>query len=233
MDRNMSCSGRSRLEEAIRRYEYTHYSAFPEENGEIVYSQRYLKKMHSLCKKSRALFFPVRNAVGKRAAAIILTAVLLMTGMFTASAEARRSFAEWFTNVYEYFTEIFSSEHDISHAPKSVETIYLPTALPQYYFLSESYISQGEAKTSWRNHADETIIFIQTPLHSKTTVDSENVAHETFYLDGIKYLIVKNKRKNCIYWNGKDYAFTLIIPDTLSQTEYEAIISSVRESDAP
>ena len=225
---NISHCGRLRLQEAILNCEYAYYNALPQYEEPILYSARYLKKIRALCRgKDFSLPFFGSN-IRKIAAVAMLTAVIFFTGIFSA-VDARNTVAQWFTDIRERFTEIFFSGNDIEKAPDSIETPYAPTEIPSGFTEKDRYLVQGEVKFTWENNRGEHIIFIQTPLYSKTTLDNEKTEYETAVISGQKYFLVQKNERMCIYWNTNDYAFTLIVPQTLSEKQWTAIAQSVRE----
>lgn len=225
---NRPTYGKSRLQEAIRRYEITCYDAFPEAEEPICYSDRYLKKIKRLCRKSDSLFRYPKLGFRKAVAVALCTAMLLITGIFSVTA-TRTAVTEWFINVYESFTEIFSIRQNRVIAPDSIETAYSPTALPEGYKLYEEYLVQSELKLTWKNAQEESIYFIQTPLHSKSTFDNENAESETAVIADMKCFVVRKNGNTCIYWSTKEYSFTLIVPETVDREQYSAIIASIQE----
>ena len=227
MDNQQIC-GKSRLQEAIRRYEITCYDSLPETEEPICYSARYLKKMKSLCRKSDPLFRYPKLGFRKSVAVALCTAILLITGVFSVTA-TRTAVTEWFVNVYESFTEIFSIRQNKVTAPDSIETAYSPTVLPEGYTLHEEYLVHSELKLTWKNAQEESIYFIQTPLHSKSTFDNENAESETAVISDMKCYVVRKNGNTCIYWSTKEYSFTLIVPETVSHAQYSAIIASIQE----
>ena len=226
---NQTTYGKSRLQEAIRRYEITRYDAMPEAEEPICYSDRYLKKINRLCKKSDPFFSYPKLGFRKAVAVALCTAMLLITAVFSVTA-TRTAVTEWFINVYESFTEIFSIRQNKDIAPDSIETAYSPTALPEGYTLHEEYLAQSEHKLTWKNKQEEYVYFIQTPLHAKSTFDNENTENETAFLSDVKCYIVRKNGKTCLYWNTKEYSFTLIVPETVSREQYSDIIASVQET---
>ena len=227
MDNNLTC-GKTRLEEAIRRYECSCYTTLPQSDEPIPYSARYRRHIRRLGRNQRASFtFPI-PVISKYAAAVLLTVILAFTSIFSVSA-ARITVAEWFVNIYESFTEIFSSDRDIARAPDSIETVYTPTKLPSGYAFKENYLSRSESKLTWENAKGECIFFIQTPLYSKTTVDNEDTEHETFLINDTRCFLTQKNGKTCVYWNSKEYSFSLIVPKELTREEYTEIIASVTE----
>ncbi len=225
MDNQTTC-GSFRLREAIRRFECEYYDSLPQSEAEIVYSARYRKKMERLCKRSELSFIFPQLSVKKCTAVALLTCLILMTGIFSVSA-TRNAVTEWFINVYESFTEIFSARADIGKKPDTIETAYTPEGIPSDYFRTETYRAQSEWKLTWTNEAGECIYFIQTPLSSKITVDNDETESETLCIAGNPCLITRKNEKVCVYWNGRDYAFSLIVPETIGFEQYSAMIASV------
>lgn len=219
--------GQYRLEEAIRRYEAAYYDSLAEASGEIAYSKRHQEKMARLLRKERRSASPF----GKRAAALLLAAALLCAGVLGVSASRHASVADWFEKIYERFTEIFFAKKDISIAPTRVETIYLPAYIPEGYSLNETYLAESESKNIWENDKDEQIVFMQATLDSKTTVDHEDATYETREIDGVKFFILCKKEKRCYYWNSGEYAYSLIVAETLSEEDALAIIRSIEKTD--
>ena len=222
--------GKKRLEEAICRYESTYYDTFPEACGEIAYSKQYLRKMNVLLQRSKSPFSVMLVGTARRAAAIILVIGFLCGGIFTVSG-AHHSIAEWLVKAYHQFTEFFFTERDSLSAPTSVEDLYLPTYIPCGYTLHDRYLAESEAKTVWMNCREESILFVQTTLDAKTTVDNEHTEADVRYLGDMKFYVLRKKEKKCYYWNGKEYTFSLIVPDTIKEEICLMMISSVTISE--
>ena len=227
MDNRQIC-GKSRLQEAIRRYEITCYDSLPEAEEPICYSARYLKKMNRLCRKSDTLFRYPKLGFRKSVAVALCTAILLITSLFSVTA-TRTALTEWFVNIYESFTEIFSIRQNRVIVPDSIETAYAPTEIPEGYTLCEEYFVHSEVKLTWKNAQEEYIYFIQTPLYSKSTFDNEDAETETAVISDMKCYVVRKNGTTCMYWNTKEYSFTLIVPEMVSPEQYAAIIASVQE----
>ncbi|MBQ2987886.1 MAG: DUF4367 domain-containing protein [Clostridia bacterium] len=225
---NPNICGQSRLQEAIRRYEASLYASMPQSEEPIRYSSRYRRRMRKLCGNLYAR--PALPAIGiqKYAAVALLTALLLVTSIFSISA-TRTAVSEWFINIYESFTEIFSPQRGRHTAPDSIEKVYFPSGIPDGYFLEDNYLAQNESKFTWENENGDRIFFIQTPLHSKTTVDNEETEQETTWIGEVKCLFTRKNGKTCVYWNNREYAFSLIASKELTREEYTEIITSVTE----
>ena len=228
MDNQVIC-GSFRLREAIRRFECEYYVSLPQSEEEIVYSKRYRKKIDRLCKRSALSSAFPHLGVRKYVAVALLTCLFLMMGIFSASA-TRSAVSEWFVNIYESFTEIFSARADLEKKPSTIETAYTPTAIPEDYQHVENYLAQSEWKITWKNTSGDSIYFIQTTLSSKATVDNEEAECEMLRIADKQCLLIRKNGKICIYWNGKNYAFSLIVPETVTAEQYVDIIASVEKN---
>ncbi|MBQ8496453.1 MAG: DUF4367 domain-containing protein [Clostridia bacterium] len=217
--------GKTRLEEAIGTFEWSYYESLQEAEGTVEYSERYQRKIDKLLKERSA-----RTSVfGKRTAAILLAAVLLCFGVIGISAAKYPSALEWLEKIYGSFTEFFFSSRDISLAPEQIEMIYAPAYIPEDYILKDRYLAQSEVKVVWMNHKEEQIIFLQTILDAKTTVDHEDAKYETRKIGDCKIFVLYKKEKRCYYWTDDDYAYSLIVADTLSDEICMEIIRSVKK----
>ena len=219
--------GKSRLQEAIRRYEYAYYASMPQSEEVFSHSRRYRKKMRELCRAPRIAYHPPHLGIRKSLAVALATALIVATAILSVSA-ARTALGEWFVNIYESFTEIFSAQADVDKKPDSIETAYAPTELPNGYRRTDEYRTQGEWKLTFENGSGEQIFFIQTPLSSKTTVDTENAEYEVREIAGISCFLTQKNDKTCIYWNTDEYAFSLILPTSVEVEQYSKILTSVR-----
>jgi len=226
---NAQSNGRLRLMQAIQNCEYDYYSSLPQSEEPIHYSARYLRKIRSLHRKIDFSVLLPRPTTRKYTAAILLTAILFFTGIFSV-AQARNAVAEWFTNICERFTEIFFSEQDADKAPDSIESPHAPTKIPLNFTEKDRYFAQGELKLTWENERGEYIVFIQTPLHAQTTLDNEQIEYETTVISEKNCILIQKKEKICIFWNTDDYAFTLIVPQSLPREQWSDIIGSVRKT---
>ncbi|MBQ9748691.1 MAG: DUF4367 domain-containing protein [Clostridia bacterium] len=222
MDKNRAL-GKSRLEEAIREYECTRYDSFPVAEGEIMYSDAYLRRMRRLLLVPQARH---RRGFGYRVAAILLAAVLIGGGAMGVSA-SRQSISAWITEIYERFTEFFFPGREIVASPDIIGTRMMPTSVPEGFLLCQKYFAQTETKVQWQSTRGDALFFLQTTRGAKTTVDHEESELTIFYEGGVKYAFVSKKGKQCFYWSDQSYAYSLIAPEYLSRDVCMAIIRSV------
>ncbi len=223
--------GRKKLEEAIREYELSSAETYPKAQGEISYSLTYEKTMRRLIDRESPKKFVFRRCFHRRAAAALLAAAMLLSGMIAVSASKRSEIIQWITKVYENCTEIFFEKRDISVAPQKMDTIYLPTQIPDGYTLQKCSIQEYSAKTVWMDENDRKIILMQNMIDTKVTLDHEDAQLETVFINNQNIVIVKKKEKKCYYFSTSEYAFSLIVPDTLDDTQCLDILFSLQKAE--
>ena len=225
--------GKNKLEEAIGRFESSYYDSFAEVSGEICHSERYRRKMKTLLNKNGASQdLAAKGGFKKRLAVILLASALLFAGVLGVSASKHSSaFTKWIEKTCERFTEIFFEQRDIDLAPLYIETLYLPTYIPDEYTLFDHNVNNFEARTVWENKSDEQILFLQMTMNSKTTLDHEDALYEMKEIDGIQYLVLTKNGKRCHYWSLGNYTYFMIVPEGLSKEESFAIIHSMETAE--
>lgn len=219
---NENSLGQSKLEEAILFCEREYYGNFQETEGEIVYSVRHQRKM-------RALRYGTSRAggFGKKIAVILIAATLLCGSAIAVSSVQVPAIAQYFTNIRERFTEILFHKRDISEAPSRIETHYAPSYIPEGYAIQKCFEAQTNHSTIWKNESGDMIVFNQMTLDIKSTFDHEQTQAESFSVGNICGFVISKKGKICHYWNTKDYSFSLITEQTLSEETRAAIIASI------
>lgn len=224
MDKHQT-SGRSKLEEAIRRYEHAAYDTLPVFEGEICHSPRYCRRMRRLMKTPTGLL--LFGDIGKRAAAILVAVCFLFGGVLSVSA-SRRTVSDWITSVCERFTELFFSESSLTVSFGTVDAVMCPEEVPEGFTLCERYDTRSEFKMIWKNAEGEMLIFVQAPRTSKSTVDHEMAVFEIFYEGELRFAVSQKSGMQCYYWSDTDYAYTLIAPDALTREMCVRTALSVR-----
>lgn len=219
---NEKSLGQSKLEEAILFCEREYYGNFQETEGEIVYSARHQRKM-------RALRYGTSRAggFGKKIAVILIAATLLCGSAIAVSSVQVPAIAQYFTNIRERFTEILFHKRDISEAPSRIETHYAPSYIPEGYAIQSCFEAQTNHSTIWKNESGDMIVFNQMTLDIKSTFDHEQTQAESFSVGNICGFVISKKGKICHYWNTKDYSFSLITEQALSEETRAAIIASI------
>ena len=223
---NKEKSGQDKLMEAMRLSEFSYCEKFPRVEGEIYYSEDYLRDMEKLIKKSRNPIRGCFDTVGKRVAAAAIAAIALSGSMMSVSA-VRKPVVEFITNVYEKFVEIFFDEEDVAKAPSTIDTVYTLGIVPEGYTINKYIIDADSTYMSWINNNGEKLVFMQGILDGNNMIDNEDAQFELISIDGMKIAYVNKNGAKYYFWNTLDYKFTLLVSETISHDAALELIESV------
>lgn len=197
----------------------------PEES--VVFSPELQRNMERLLRSQRKRK-KILNTPHKKAVAAIL-AVTVFIGAAMSCRCIRETVVEFFTEVYEHFTEFFFGENDRAAASRSVDDIHIPAYIPDGYEFVEQRKSDDlveEIRILWENERGDKIIFYQSSLSFTTTLDSEKALIRTIDSETTIKSIQKDNQ-TFIFWNDDSYAYTLIVSG-LSEFEIVKIIKSAK-----
>ena len=192
---------------------------------DIFFSHKLERKMSHLIKSPRKSVWHCFNTPLKKALAACL-AILIFSSTIMGCSQTREPIVEFFTEVYEQFTEFFFSKTDRENSSKTVSDIHKPTYIPEGYELVEQTIlNNRECRIMWQNQGNSNIAFYQTVLTMKTTLDTEN-ANTLTIDDNRKIAIIQKGENTFVFWNDNAYAYILIC--NLSEDEIIKIIESIK-----
>ena len=103
-DKNLT--GRERLEKAFEQFDVLYLEKYPPTEGNIEYSEQYLKNMQKLIKLSRSAFY-MYLTTSRNCFAIIAVSVLLVIGYTMSASVIRAPIIDFFAKITEKFTELF------------------------------------------------------------------------------------------------------------------------------
>ena len=190
---------------------------------DIFFSQKLERKMSHLIKSPRKSVWHCFNTPLKKTLAACL-AIVIFASSIMGCCQIREPIVEFFTEVYEQFTEFLFSKTDRDNSPKTVSDIHIPTYIPEGYELVEQTIlNNRECRIIWQNQENSNIAFYQTVLTMKTTLDTEN-ANTLTIDDNRKIAIIQKGENTFVFWNDNAYAYMLIC--NLSEDEIIKIIKS-------
>lgn len=221
--------GRSKLQQALLEISKNYLESLelaPEED--ISFSPKLEFRMARLLKAKRKSHRNLINTSFKKTIAACL-AIIIFAGAIIGCNKIREPIVEFFTGVYEKFTEFFFGMEDKETASKVIEEVHMPTYVPEGYKLEEPTIltnNNHEAKTIWSNASGTKIILFQSSFGATTLIDTEN-ATTIIINDDIKVSIVTKGNELYVFWNTGKYAYSLIVCD-ISQDEIIKIIKSIK-----
>lgn len=193
--------------------------------GEHVFSENFLKKMDKVV-LSHA-YEECTARVGKnrrirlilsRAAIIVLVISICCFGVAMSVEAYRNQIFTFFRNIYEDFTEIIisSDKESVDDNTEKNFTAADITNIPEGFITAISEDSSAHSFRQYENDIGDFICLDQVPISDTDSsqsflFDSEDTICETIDINGYEgYLYRKEDGSRCdIWWNTKDYMFTL------------------------
>ena len=163
----------------------------------------------------------------KWVACIVLVFAILSSVVVNVEA-IRSPFVEFFLKIYERFSDVFVQSKGKSDAPEHIETMFLPTAIPDGYGVKQ------------RSEADTLILIIYTNANNlQIRFEQQILCNAHFALnteDSQLYEIPVgaqigqyfiNNGFISLSWIAHDYAFCLSVPDCFTIEEAVQIAESL------
>ena len=225
---NKERSGRDKLMEAMRLSEKTYCDKFSCVDGEIRYSEEYLRDMKRVLSKSKNPIHRCFNSVGRRVAGIAAALLIAFSCSMTVKA-IREPVVEFFVNIYEKFVEIIFGEDDIAKAPDTIETVYTLGFIPDEYEVDRFIIDDSATSMLWRNAQGDMIVLSQGVLEGSFTVDVEKSDFDIIDWNGIRIAYTEKYGIKSFFWNSEEYEFSLTISSNISEEEALALIESLKK----
>ena len=107
-------------------------------------------------------------------------------------------------------------------APTEIETVYLPTAIPEGYTLEET--RSGYA--FWKNGKNE-ITFRQMTTKNDVTLDTKLAEITDIVVDRHMGIMYREPTLNILIWDAQGYLFELICPAEMTDSEILAVAESL------
>ena len=222
----MNNKGREKLLEAFKAVNTKELKdiQLPEEN--VIYSQKYQENIsHILIPRKKTCVKQWHGAL-KRVAVFVITFTILLSSAMTVKA-FRDPIIEFFVKVYDNMAEIIYDKDAAASAPQKIETVYVPTYIPEGYVVETEDISEEYVQIIWRNKSiNRSIFFDQDTLEGQSTINPE----VTIIYDGdLKILCTEKLGTKGFFWTDQEYKFGLILPSDISTEECLDIIRSIKE----
>ncbi len=179
---------------------------------EYTFSDRHNKRMERMFEHHDSFFYLITRTP-KKAIASSFIALILATSVIIATNSSAQAFAtDFFTNIFKEFTDIFFV---VENELEEIEEYYAPSYIPEGYEVDNIDKRKLEFGIEYKNDSDEIIIFDQAlPIEFGVMADTEQLKEdetlEEIKVNNEKAILIFNKLDYHLYWNNKQYRFTLI-----------------------
>jgi len=198
-----------------------------EELAKITFSPEFEERMRKMFARRKYGYYTLFGTVGRRIASVSV-ALLLTATILTASVEAIRTpVVQFFTEVYEKFTQIFVTD-DTPDTPDLVFEPHAPTYIPEGYTISDEQLFDSHYQIVYVNADGDRIRFVQEwKGNIDITADTEGIQHMSFAFETFEGISYTNKGKTFLIFTDSEYEFA--IAATLNVEELMKIAKSIEE----
>lgn len=190
----------------------------------VLVSPKFEQKMQKLIKRRKNPLWKFVNTPIKRLVAACL-AVIILCGALMSFRPIREPVVEFFGNLYERFTELFSSQSDFS--PNKIEETKTFTYVPEGYELESTTNNHIAVTTIWKNSYGKTIKLNQGIKNGSVTFDTENAEYGILNNNGIEVFYSSKNGLSLYFWVDESYDYSIICYDELPAEEILKMIDSL------
>ena len=183
----------------------------------------YDNKIYNIISNSR-----VKSKHYHKGIVILVAAILVcLTTMMSISA-IRIKVIDFVVSIYEKFVSISVDETPTSF-PKTIETIYKPTYIPDD-FKESAYIQDAlTVRTIWDSSYSQIKFYQNAILDNMSKLDNESSSYNIAFVNDKKIFFILKNNEFTIKWTNNEYMFILICSNTVNWEEIEKIIMSVEK----
>ncbi|MFQ8952798.1 MAG: DUF4367 domain-containing protein [Oscillospiraceae bacterium] len=218
---------REEFKAAFREIVSSEFAHIPTDESSIdfTFSEKFNKKMEKLIKSQRKPYWNFISTVSRRAAAIIVAIITLVTAAFSVKA-IREPIIKFIKQVYESFTH-YSFDGD------TVEIItkeYTITQMLDGYEQFDKLTSENTIATTYKNKLGDTIIFTQmtTEYSIGYFVDNESGEQYTETVDDIEIEFKEWYDTKTAIWANDGYVFSIDCIGNISFEDIKQIIRTIK-----
>ena len=150
---------------------------------EVVISPKIEQRMQKLIERRKNHFWKFVNTPLKRVIAACF-AVIILCGSLMSFRPIREPVAEFFVNMNEKLTKLFSSRSDFS--PKKIEEVKSFTYIPKGYELESTTNHNITVTTIWKNKDGKKLKLHQGTKNGSVFFDTENAEYGILNNNGIE-----------------------------------------------
>lgn len=223
------------FEQALLDVTLEEFSDIPNKEDEIdvTFSPAFVAKSEKLIRDTQRKSWQYVNTGMKRIALIAIFAALLATTALAFPA-IREAIIRFFIHDEETHYEFSFDPEQAATAPDCIETVYVPTYIPDGYCEDSKVIATPAVCIIWYNSETDSWIDyeqLKMPDNLDSTdwygINAENVTKERLYLNGYDILKIYDKDATTFIWTDNSYFYNLTCSNAVSQEEMQQIFCSI------
>lgn len=209
----------AKLQEAFDLFVEQQNALLPNEEtvATVTLSADFKERMRKILNRQKCGFFVLFGTVGRRVASIMI-AILVAATVATISVEAlRRPVVQFFTEVFERFTQVFFVDNTPDTPQVEMEK-RTPAYIPEGYVLEREEDYGFWYKVTYKNEFDKNINYVQRWKESGLLItDTENTQHAEITVGNYQGVTYENKGFVYVVFSDEQYTYTLSAPLSLDE----------------
>lgn len=222
------------FEQALLDAALEEFSDIPDKDAEIevTFSPAFVAKSERLLQHTRQKSWWHVNAAMKRAALVAAIAALLVSTAMAIPA-VREEVIRFFIREQGTHIAVAFDPKQAANAPECIETVYVPTYVPEGYQEDTRSASTSAVCATWRDQHGNAIAYHQLPVSNEPSnselygISSNGSRTRILYLNGYKVLSVQDGHTISYVWTDREYFYDLSCSSTVSQKEIIQIFGSI------
>ncbi len=223
------------FEQALLDATLEEFSDIPdrEEEVDVSFSRVFIVKAEKLIRNSQRKAWQYVNTGMKRAVLVSIIAVLLASTALAVPA-IREAIIKFFLQNEQTHYEFSFDPEQAAKAPECIETVYLPTYIPDGYQEDSKVITAPSVIVIWHNSETDSWIDyeqMKIPDEPENTdwygLNAENVKEERLNFNGYNVLSVYDTEISTYIWTDDSYFYNLTCSNTVSQAQMQKIFYSI------
>lgn len=201
----------AKLQEAFDLFVEQQNALLPNEEtvATVTLSADFKERMRKMLNQQKCGFFVLFGTVGRRVASIMI-AILVAATVATISVEAlRRPVVQFFTEVFERFTQVFFVD-DTPDTPLVEMEKRVPAYIPEGYAVEREEDYGFWYRVTYASETDDIISYVQRLKESIAILaDTENVQHSKIVINEHQGITYESKGFVYVVFSDEQYTYTL------------------------
>lgn len=222
------------FEQALLDASLEEFADIPDNEDEInvTFSPVFTAKAEKLVRNTQRKSWRYVNTAMKRVAVAAIVAVLLATTAMAIPA-VREEVIRFFIREQGTHIAVAFDPKQAANAPECIETVYVPTYVPEGYQEDTRSASTSAVCAIWHDDSGNSIVYHQLPVSDDPSksdqygVHSEGAKMQMLYLNGYRILSIYDDNVASYVWTDHEYFYDLSCCNTVPQNEMMRIFASI------
>lgn len=222
------------FEQALLDASLEEFADIPDNEDEInvTFSPVFTAKAEKLVRNTQRKSWRYVNTAMKRVAVAAIVAVLLATTAMAIPA-VREEVIRFFIREQGTHIAVAFDPKQAANAPECIETVYVPTYVPEGYQEDTRSASTSAVCAIWHDDSGNSIVYHQLPVSDDPSksdqygVHSEGARMQMLYLNGYRILSIYDDNVASYVWTDHEYFYDLSCCNTVPQNEMMRIFASI------